>query len=326
MAVNMKLAGLCLLLLAFQWAPGRANANVAVLLEEPYGYDGTLAGTGHTAVYLPRVCAASPTSLRRCDRGEHGVVISRYNRIGGYDWIAIPLIPYLYAVTEPEDIPVYANSEIAAYLRDRYRREHMQELAPDATSGQAPGVNWGQLVGSAYNRTSFAYEIETTAQQDDELIRWLNSHPNRALCADFVRDIVNFYYPKAVSRGIVADFGIITPKRVARSIVKYSRRHPDLEFVSLVIPQVPGTIRRSRPVRGIAESVLKAKKCVIPLAFFQPYVAGSFAAAYLVDGQFKPNKNAMGFNPRVFAASVAVDQSGSEVSMTDKTYVLALSK
>jgi hypothetical protein len=187
-------------------------------------------------------------------------------------------------------------------------------------------VNWGQLVGSAYNRTSFAYEIETTAQQDDELIRWLNSHPNRALCADFVRDIVNFYYPKAVSRGIVADFGIITPKRVARSIVKYSRRHPDLEFVSLVIPQVPGTIRRSRPVRGIAESVLKAKKYVIPLAFFQPYVAGSFAAAYLVDGQFKPNKNAMGFNPRFFDASVAVDQLGSEVSMTDKTYVLALSK
>jgi hypothetical protein len=326
MAVNMKLAGLCVLLLAFQWVPGMANANVAVLLEEPYSYDGALAGTGHTAVYLTRVCAGSPTSLRRCDEGEHGVVISRYNRIGGYDWIAIPLIPYLYAVTEPEDIPVYANSEIAAYLRDRYRREHMQELAPDATSGQAPGVNWGQLVGSAYNRTSFAYEIETTAQQDDELIRWLNSRPNRALCADFVRDIVNFYYPKAVSRGIVADFGIITPKRVARSIVKYSRRHPDLEFVSLVIPQVPGTIRRSRPVRGIAESVLKAKKCVIPLAFFQPYVAGSFAAAYLVDGQFKPNKNAMGFNPRVFAASVAVDQSGSEVSMTDKTYVLALSK
>ena len=326
MAVNMKLAGLCVLLLAFQWVPGMANANVAVLLEEPYSYDGALAGTGHTAVYLTRVCAGSPTSLRRCDEGEHGVVISRYNRIGGYDWIAIPLIPYLYAVTEPEDIPVYANSEIAAYLRDRYRREHMQELAPDATSGQAPGVNWGQLVGSAYNRTSFAYEIETTAQQDDELIRWLNSHPNRALCADFVRDIVNFYYPKAVSRGIVADFGIITPKRVARSIVKYSRRHPDLEFVSLVVPQVPGTIRRSRPVRGIAESVLKAKKCVIPLAFFQPYVAGSFAAAYLVDGQFKPNKNAMGFNPRVFAASVAVDQSGSEVSMTDKTYVLALSK
>jgi len=160
-----------------------------------------------------------------------------------------------------------------------------------------------QLVESAYNRTSFSYEIETTVQQDDELIGWLNSRPNRTLyralshnCADFVRDVVNFYYPKAVSRSIVADLGITTPKRVAKSIAKYSRRHSDLEFVSLVIPQVPGTIRRSKPVRGVVESVLKAKKYVIILAVFQPYVAGSFAAAYLIDGQFTPDKKAMIFN------------------------------
>jgi len=299
----MKLVRWCMLLLALLWIPRQVNANAAVLLEEPYSYDGALAGTGHAAIYLTRVCAASPTSLRRCNEGEHGVVISRYNRIGGYDWIAIPLIPYLYAVTKPEDIPVYADSEIVAFLRDQYRREHMEDVAADDPSGQAPGGNWKQLVGSAYYRTSFAYEIETTAQQDDELIRWLNSGPNRSLyrvlsrnCADFVRDIVNFYYPKAVSRSIVADFGMTTPKRTAKSLAKYSRRHPDLEFVSLVIPQVPGTIRRSRPVRGIVESVFKAKKYVIPLAVFQPYVAGGFAVAYMADGRFKPEKNAMIFN------------------------------
>jgi hypothetical protein len=299
----MKLARSCVLLLALLWVPRQANANVAVLLEEPYSYDGALAGAGHAAVYLTRVCSASPTSLRRCNEGEHGVVISRYHGIGGYDWIAVPLIPYLYAVTKPEDIPVYADSKIAAFLRDQYRREELEDLAPDDPSGQAPGGNWTQLVGSAYYRTSFAYEIETTSQQDDELIRRLNSRPNRALyrvlsrnCADFVRDIVNFYYPKAVSRSIVADFGMSTPKRAAKSFAKYGQRHPDLEFVSLVIPQVPGTIRRSRPVRGVVESVFKAKKYVIPLAVFQPYVAGGFALAYMVDGRFKPEKKAMIFN------------------------------
>ena len=299
----MKLARSCVLLLAFLWVPRQVNANVAVLLEEPYSYDGALAGAGHAAVYLTRVCAASPTSLRRCNEGEHGVVISRYHRIGGYDWIAIPLIPYLYAVTKPEDIPVYADSKIAAFLRDQYRREELEDLAPDDPSGQAPGGNWTQLVGSAYYRTSFAYEMETTSQQDDELIRRLNSRPNRPLyrvlsrnCADFVREIVNFYYPKAVSRSIVADFGMTTPKRAAKSFAKYSQRHPDLEFVSLVIPQVPGTIRRSRPVRGVVESVFKAKKYVIPLAVFQPYVAGGFALAYLADGRFKPEKKVMIFN------------------------------
>jgi hypothetical protein len=299
----VKPASWCVVLFSFLWVPGQANADVAVLLEEPYGYDGAFGGVGHTAVYLNRVCAASLSALRRCDPGERGVVISRYDGIGGHDWIAIPLIPYLYAVTKVEDIPVYADNEIVASLRDQYRHAHLQEFAPDEASGQAPHGRWVQLVGSAYNRTSFTYEIETTPQQDDELIAWLNARPNRPLyravtrnCADFVRDVVNFYFPKAVSRGIVADFGITTPKRVARSISKYSRRHSDLEFESRVIPQVAGSIRRSRPVHGMTESVFKAKKYMVPLAFFQPYIAGAFAAAYLMGGRFKTDRKALIFD------------------------------
>jgi hypothetical protein len=304
LAVNMRLKrSSVLLILAFLFVPRQVSGNVAVLLEEPYSYDGSFGGMGHAAIYLNRVCAASPTSLRRCAERENGVVLSRYNHIGGYDWIAIPLIPYLYAVTKPVDIPVYADSKIAAFLRDQYRRENLEDIAPDDPSGQAPDGNWVQLVGSAYNRTSFAYEIKTTAEQDDRLIRWLNSRPNRTRykvlsrnCADFVRDIVNFYYPKAVSRSIVADFGMTTPKRAARSLAKFGKKHPDLDLVSLVIPQVPGTIRRSKPVRGIVESVFKAKKYIIPLAVFEPYVAGGFALAFIADGRFNPSKKVMIFD------------------------------
>jgi hypothetical protein len=298
----VKLAAWCIGILAFLWMP-QLSASVTVLLEEPYGYDGAFGGVGHAAVYLNRVCAASSSSLRRCDEGEYGVVISRYDRIGGHDWIAIPLLPYLYAVTVPQDIPVYADNQTVASFRDQYRHEHLQGLAPDDPSGRTPDGSWAQLVGSAYNRTTFTYGIETTPERDDEFIRWLNGRPNRPLyravtrnCADFVRDVVNFYYPKAVSRAIIADFGITTPKRVARSLSKYSREHSDLEFVSRVIPQVPGTIRRSKPIHGMAESVFKAKKYMVPLAFFQPYVAGAFAAAYLVEGRFKTDRRAMIFN------------------------------
>jgi hypothetical protein len=309
----MKPATWLVVVLGLLWLP-EMNADVTVLLEEPYGYDGVFGGVGHAAVYLNRVCAASLSSLRRCNNGEYGVIISRYDRIGGHDWIAIPLLPYLYAVTRPEDIPAYADNQIVASLRDQYRHAHLLELAPDNPSGQLTGGNWVQLVGSAYNRTSFTYEIETTSQQDDKLIGWLNGRPNRPLyravtrnCADFVRDIVNFYYPKAVSRGIIADFGITTPKRVARSISKYSRRHSDLEFVSRVIPQVPGTLRRSKPVHGMAESVFKSKKYLFPLAFFQPYVAGGFAAAYLMNGRFKTDRKAMTFNLDAVEYSLAAD-------------------
>ena len=91
----MRLRLLISLLLACVCLTPVAHADVAVLLEEPYSYDGALAGTGHTAIYLNRVCAASPTVLRRCQFGESGVVLSRYHRIAGYDWLAIPLAVWL---------------------------------------------------------------------------------------------------------------------------------------------------------------------------------------------------------------------------------------
>jgi hypothetical protein len=280
----------------------RAHADVTVLLEEPYSYDGALAGTGHTAVYLTRVCAASPTILRRCKPGEAGAVISRYHRIAGDDWIAIPLNPYLYAVDRPDQIPLIADAKLVNELRDSYRRKHLLEIVPDAPGGATPAGDWYQLVGSAYNRTLYGFQVETTPEQDDNFIAAYNSRANRASyklitrnCADFVRDAVNFYYPKAVKASVIADFGVSTPKDVAQSLVHYAARHAELRFTTFVIPQVPGSMRRSRPVRGLVESVFKAKKYELPLLAFQPFVGGGFAAAYMVSGRFDPSRDAMVF-------------------------------
>ena len=276
----------------------RARANATVLLEEPYSYDGALAGAGHTAVYLTRVCAESPVTLRRCNPGEHGVVISRYARIAGYDWIAIPLVPYLYAVESPEDVPLYADPKLAVFLRDQYRRAHLEEIAPDAPGGETPKGDWYELIGSAYDRTTYGFEIETTPEQDDALIAWLNSRPNRATykvvsrnCADFVRDVLDFYYPKSMARGSIADLGISTPKHESKSLVRYSKRHSDLEFTRFVIPQVPGSVKRSRPVRGVLESVFRAKKYAVALAVFHPFMAGGLVSADLIVDRFNPAKN-----------------------------------
>jgi hypothetical protein len=296
----MRLAKHSILLLALLWLVPQANADVTVLLEEPYSYDGALAGTGHSAVYLTRVCAASPTLLRRCEPGESGVVLSRYHRLSEYDWIAIPLLPYLYAVDKPEDIPLFADAKIVASLRDNYRRKHLESIAPDESSGATPGGNWYELVGSAYDRTSYGYQIETSSDQDDAFIAAYNSRANRVTykfltsnCADFVREAVNFYYPKAVGRSWIADFGVATPKHAAKSLVKYSKRHPELYFSSFIIPQVPGTMKRSTPIHGGVDSVFKAKKYELPLLVFQPFVAGGFAVAYVAGGRFNPAKGAI---------------------------------
>src|SRR5260370_1333644 len=101
----------------------QAGASATLLLEEPYGKLGFFTATGHAAVYLSGGCAQTPLILGPCALGESGVVLSRYARVRGYDWIAIPLVPYLYAVERPEDVPVYADTKTVAFLRECYRRK-----------------------------------------------------------------------------------------------------------------------------------------------------------------------------------------------------------
>src|SRR5580658_4880422 len=96
----------------------RVYADAALLLEEPYGGFGFMNPTGHAAIYLANVCASSPTELRRCLPGEQGVVISRYRFVAGYDWLAIPVIPYLYAVDDPAVIPSLPDESAIETLRD----------------------------------------------------------------------------------------------------------------------------------------------------------------------------------------------------------------
>jgi hypothetical protein len=292
-----KLGTLLLLCLC---AIPRARAAATLFLGEPYSYDGALAGTGHAAVYLSGVCATTPVVLRPCAPGETGIVISRYHRVAGYDWIAIPLMPYLYAVEKREEIPLYTDKKLVAFLRDRYRRNHLESLIPDLPDGGMPPGDWYELVGASYLRTIYAYEIETSPQQDAALIRKLNSRSNRdhfnlvtANCADFARGIIDFYHPRAVHRSIIGDLGVTTPKQLARTLSKYSRHHPEWQTSSFEIPQVPGTVPRSKPVHGVLECAITAKKYMLPLLVLHPYVAGSLIAGYLGHGRFDPSRNAL---------------------------------
>jgi hypothetical protein len=277
-----------------------ARADITLLLEEPYGTFGGMNPTGHAAVYFSRVCADTPLTLRRCGPGEPGAVISRYHRIGGYDWLAIPLIPYLYAVELADQVPESADPKEVALLRDSYRRVHLEEVAPDESDGSTPPGDWTQMVGEAYDRTIYTFGIETSEEQDDEFIRTFNLRPNRNRfnllfqnCADFSRKVIDFYYPKAVHRSLAADVGIMTPKQAAKALVHYGKKHDDLQFSSFIIAQVPGTLPRSSQVRGVLESLLKSKRYVLPLAplaVLHPAVGGGLAYAWLEGSRFNPRR------------------------------------
>lgn len=273
------------------------HGQAALLLEEPFGKFGRFNPTGHAAIYLPRVCAETPVQLRRCQPGELGVVISRYHRIDGYDWIAVSLVPYLYAVDDVKDIPETASRSLEAELRDSYRRDHLEDVAPDAPNGTSPKGEWIQLVGASYDRRIYGFEIPTTVEQDEHLIQDFNTRRNRGHfnllfhnCADFSRSVIDRYYdPHAMRRNWIADAGITTPKQLVRSLERTSKeRHIPLEVFA--IPQVPGSIPRSIRVDGVLEAFLK-RKYVLPVAVLHPVVAGSLALVYLGDGRFNLPKN-----------------------------------
>jgi len=293
----------CLLLFCLLAGISDSYAAATLLLEEPYSYDGAFAGTGHSAVYLSNVCADSPVVLRTCTAGETGVVLSRYDGIQGYDWVAIPLISYLYAVDRAAAVPLFADVKLVAFLRDRYRREHLEALAPDRADGGTPEGNWYELVGASYDRTIYGFEIETSAQQDALLIANFNRGPNRERynfvkrnCADFVREVINFYYPHALHRSVIGDLGVTTPKQIAKMLVRYSQHHPELESSDFLVPQVPGSVGRSKPVHGVLESVMAAKKYMLPLVVLHPYIGGGLLVEYFGHRRFDPGRNALVLN------------------------------
>ncbi|WP_263411004.1 hypothetical protein [Terriglobus tenax] len=297
MRPSLRLIAVALLL-----ASVRSFASVALLMEEPFGEFGAFNPTGHAAVYLSNICAETPLQLRPCRAGEYGSVISRYHKIDGKDWIAMPLVRYLYAVDTISEIPQTVAREDVERLRDAAWKAHLQELAPSEDGGDPPGGEWVQLVGSSYDRSIHGFQIDTTPEQDERFMALFNDKKNRGHfnllahnCADFSREVLDTYFPKAEHRSLFADFGIMTPKQAARSLVQYSKKHPELHMTAFLIPQVPGTVKRSIKIDGVSESLVKSKKYLIPLAVLAPEATGGVVADYLVDGRHKLPKNARMF-------------------------------
>lgn len=284
------------LLVAMLLMAASSGASVSLLLEQPYGKLGVIDPTGHSAVYFDHICAETPTKVRPCKPGELGVVVSRYDDVGGYDWIAVPLIPYLYGVASADQIPESVDHAEAFRIRDAYRRKYLEAVAPDRIDGSAPENNWTELMGSAFDRTIYGFRVKTTPEQDAAMIARLNDSRNIQRyngmfvnCADFVRTTIDHLYPHAIRRNFVADWGMTSPKSAARALAHYAGRHPEIEYSTFVVPQVAG-LRRSREVCTGAECLMK--QYGIAVAIVSPWTAGIEFASYLTFGRFAMPKDA----------------------------------
>jgi len=274
-------------------AAPKLSAQAALLLEQPYGVFGTLNPTGHAAIYMEHVCAETPVRLRLCRPDELGAVISRYKGIEGYDWVAIPLIPYLYSVDDPDQAPTRADQTTVNRLREHYRETRFGQWGDHLPKGNFFYDGWVELVGTAYDRRTYAFRFETTREQDEQVIARFNARPNRSHfnilfnnCADFDRLILKVYFPGKFNRTIFPDAGITTPKRLAYGLVQYAKKHPEMRLTVLEIPQVPGYRRKSHADRGVTESIL-TDGYVIPIVILNPYVAGGLLTDYLLRGRYR---------------------------------------
>ena len=268
-----------------------SHAQVALLMENAAGVSGIFDPTGHEALYFARICAANPTLLRRCAPGELGMVISRYKGVGGYDWLAVPLLPYLYATENPRNISERVDGDTVQGLRLAYHDAQLTSLENVPEGGRIKR-GWNQLVGASYERRIYAFRFETTPEQDDALIARLNAGTNRSHfniffgnCSDFSSRVLDLYFPAVFRRHVLPDGGITTPRQVAYELVRYARKHPELRLTVLEIPQIPGYRRPSRKNESVAESLLLTGD-VVPVALLNPFVAAAMVADSLLWGRY----------------------------------------
>src|SRR5271163_2196953 len=277
-----------------------ARADAGVVLNESLDTSvARITGSGHSAVYLSRICPdASPVKMRLCRPGEQGSVLSNYTTLGEdqpYEWNIVPLSVYLYGVEDPGDRPLVSSKAIKAALEERYRDKYLAAICTEERCRSGKSAEWREMVAATLERSLYMFVVKTSVEQDRALIAEFNSLPNvnhfngmTRNCADFTRRVFDVYYPGAVKPDYLNDFLMTTPKAVARSLTHYAEKHPESDFRVLHFSQVPGTIKRSSECRSGTEQFYHSKKLLIPLAVFAWQGIPAVAASYAITGRFNP--------------------------------------
>jgi hypothetical protein len=313
----------------------QAHGDVGVVLNE--SLDSSLdriTGTGHSAVYFSRICPDSPVKLRLCGPGEHGSVMSNYINIGedqSFEWNVVPLNVYLYGVEDIQNRPIFGSFKIKHVLEERYRRNYLSSLCAGAPCMNSYKSEWREMVAATLIRSIFIFVVDTTEEQDRKLIAEFNDSLNEnhfngvtRNCADFTRRVINTYFPDATRPDYLNDFGMTSPKAVARSFTRYALRHSESNLRVLHFAQVPGTIKRSREVRAGTEQLYRSKKFLIPMILFADEAVPAVAGSYLLTGRFNPVRE---FERRPAAEEGShQERKGSAVSPDERARIIGTSK
>jgi len=278
-------------------APTRADVGI-VLNESLDTSVARVTGSGHSAVYLSRICPASPVKLRLCGPHEQGSIMSNYTTLGEdepFEWNVVPLSVFVYGVEDPRNRPLFASWNIKGALESSYRETILRDYCEGQKCQTSHDAEWREMVGADSERTLYILVVSTTVEQDKALIDKFNNAPNvnhfngmRRNCADFAKDVINTYFPHAAHRNAVNDFGMTSPKGVARSFANYAHKEPESDYHVMHFAQLPGTTKRSTECREGTEQLYRSKKLLVPMAFFAWHELPVAVGSYMLTGRFNP--------------------------------------
>ena len=282
-------------------AASPAKADVGVVLNESLDEDfDRISSTGHSAIYFSRICPESPVKLRLCRPGESGSIMSNYVNIGedqAYEWNIVPLNIYLYGVEDPRDRPLLASYKLKHLLEERYRHKYLFDYCKTGACVTSAKSEWREMVAATMIRGVYIFAVGTTEEQDQQLIAEFNNAANAnhfngvtRNCADFTKHIINTYFPHAAKADYLNDFGMTSPKAVARTFTHYGLRHPQSDFRVMHFAQVPGVTKRSRIVRSGTEQLFHSGKLLVPMALLSYYTVPVVAVSYFTTARFNAQK------------------------------------
>jgi hypothetical protein len=272
------------------FASASARGDVGLVLNESIDTSlERITGSGHSAVYLSRICPETPVKLRLCRPNEQGSVVSNYTTLGEdqpFEWNIVPLNVFVYGVADPASRPIFSTWKVKRLLEQNYREQVLGGLCEGHSCQTSGGAEWREMVSASSERTLYILVVSTTVEQDLKLIAAFNDAPNvnhfnglAHNCADFTKSVINTYFPHAAHRDVMNDFGISSPKGIAHSFSHYAHGQPDAQYRVMHFAQLPGTIKRSSECRNGAEQLYRSKKLLIPMAVFAwhelPFVVGS---------------------------------------------------
>ncbi len=224
--------------------------------------------------------------------------MSNYTTLGEdepFEWNIVSLSVFVYGVADLRNRPLFASCNIKGALEENYRESVLHDYCAGHNCQTSHGAEWREMVSASSERTLYILVVSTTVEQDRALIEKFNDAPNvnhfngfRRNCADFTKDVINTYFPHAAHRNAINDFGMTSPKGVARSFAHYAHGQPEADYHVMHFAQLPGTTKRSSECREGTEQLYRSKKLMLPMAYLAWQELPVAFGSYVLTGRFNP--------------------------------------